>query len=130
MVRTAKMRSPVPKFMFKIRSFVDFHCYFSEKFFSYSIEFRVKKSEFRVVKIEYGVIKVEYRIIKSEYRAIKSEYRAIKVEYRVIKSEYDQYYFAGWQIFFLFGPVKIISLILSRANHKVGENWRSSRKTT
>ena len=88
MVRTAQMWSPVPNFMFKTRSFVNFHCYFSEKFFFYSIEFRVKKSEFRVVKIKYAVIKVEYRVIKSENRAIKSEYRVIKVEYRVIKSEH------------------------------------------
>ena len=59
-----------------------------EDFFSYSIEYRVKKGEFRVIKVEYGVIKVEYRVIKVEYRVMKVEYRVIKVEYRVIKSEY------------------------------------------
>ena len=60
----------------------------SEDFFSYSIEYRVKKGEFRVIKVEYRVIKVEYRVIKVEYRVMKVEYRVIKVEYRVIKSEY------------------------------------------
>ena len=60
----------------------------NEDFFSYSIEYRVKKGEFRVIKVEYRVIKVEYRVIKVEYRVIKSEYRVIKSEYRVIKSEY------------------------------------------
>ena len=59
-----------------------------EDFFSYSIEYRVKKGEFRVIKVEYRVIKVEYRVIKVEYRVMKVEYRVIKVEYRVIKSEY------------------------------------------
>ena len=39
----------------------------SEDFFSYSIEYRVKKGEFRVIKVEYRVIKVEYRVIKVEY---------------------------------------------------------------
>ena len=57
-------------------------------FFSYSIEYRVKKGEFRVIKVEYRVIKVEYRVIKVEYRVMKVEFRVIKVEYRVIKSEY------------------------------------------
>ena len=59
-----------------------------EDFFSYSIEYRVKKGEFRVIKVEYRVIKVEYRVIKVEYRVIKVEYRVMKVEYRVIKVEY------------------------------------------
>ena len=59
-----------------------------EDFFSYSIEYRVKKGEFRAIKAEYRVIKVEYRVMRVEYRVIKVEYHFIKSEYRVIKSEY------------------------------------------
>ena len=44
-----------------------------EDFFSYSIEYRVKKGEFRVIKVEYRVIKVEYRVMKVEYRVINTE---------------------------------------------------------